>query len=106
MGAPKMLTKGIDKQLSELRKMHVLVCKAWDKNFSLVATKFVELTCIVVQDSARAHGELILKYSGTFLRFLECKNHWMLQRDSFYHKSYGSSFGPSRSAYFNYYIWS
>lgn len=75
MGAPKMLTKGIDKQLSELRKMHVLVCKAWDKNFSLVATKFVELTCIVVQDSARAHGELILKYSGTFLRFLECKNH-------------------------------
>lgn len=75
MGAPKMLTKGIDKRLSELRKMHVLVCKVWDKNFSLAETMFVGSTCIVVRDSVRAHGELTLICSATFLRFLECKNH-------------------------------
>lgn len=75
MEASKMLTKGIGKRLSELRKMHVSVCKAWDKNFSLAGTMFVGSTCIVVRDSARAHGELILKCSATFLRFLECKNH-------------------------------
>lgn len=62
-----MLVKKASKRLSELRKIHLLVCKEWDKSFNLTKTMFAESTRRfdrMFQTPLLGH---VLKRSGKFL---------------------------------------
>lgn len=65
-----MLVKKTNKRLSDLHKIHLLVCKDWEINFSLAETMSTGSTRIIVRIFETFNGS-IPKYFGEFLRSIE-----------------------------------